>query len=82
MENKVIGITWGNRKETGADYTIIFYVNAVNPNYGVGVEGKKVYISKKVDNIKVGDYVKFFGEPSADGKKVFITEVIPVKSNN
>lgn len=82
MENKVIGITHGQRRETGAEYTIIFYINPVNENYGEGFEGKKVYIPKNITNVKVGDCVKFFGEPSADGSKVFITEVIPVKPLN
>ena len=82
MENKIIGIVHGNRKDTGAEYTMLFYINPVNPNYGEGCEGKKVYISKNITNVKVGDCVKFFGEPSADGKKVFITEVIPVKPLN
>lgn len=56
-QKKVIGITHGKRKNTGLDYTIIFYTVPVNPIYGKGLEGKYCYLSGNVTNIEIGDSI-------------------------
>lgn len=64
----VIGITHGKRKNTNKDYTIIFYTVPVNPEYGIGQEGKYCYLDGNIKNIQIGDSIVLDFSTTNDGK--------------
>ncbi len=76
--NIVIGITHGIKKDTGKEYTIIFYTVCIDDRYGEGVEGKQAFFNKNITHVKIGDSVLFSCSSKSDGR-VYFDDVYVVK---